>query len=125
MSARLFVLTNWLGIAGAILVTVLICGMAFGKWKRRVAFRSMLWFSIVGLAIPIVLLSTRISGSDFFLVLWPSSLGLMGLNGNGSSVSELSSVAMLVVMNAGLYGLIGLIVGYTWQGLLRLHKGEK
>jgi hypothetical protein len=108
-----------------------------GKWKKGIAFRLMLWFSLAGIAIPLVLflVSMYISAHDlvnaeiriqsFFLVLWPSSIGLMGLEGTGSTASELSTIAVLVLINAGLYGMIGLFAGSAWQGLMRFRKERK
>lgn len=125
MTGQLYVLLNNLGLGGAVLVAVLLCAAAFGKWKKGVAFRCMLWFSVAGIAIPVVILITKIEMSDFFLTFWPSSIGLMGLDGTGSLASELSAVGLLVLINAGLYGIIGLFVGYTWQGIRRFHKEGK
>lgn len=118
-------LTNFLGLAGAALVVVLLCATALGKWEKGIAFRCMIWFAVVGIAIPTVFLSAKLEMSDFFLALWPSSIGLMGLNGTGSTASELSAVGMLILINAGLYGIMGLVVGYAWQGILRFHKDRK
>lgn len=125
MSARLFVLTNWLGITGAILVVVLLCVTALGKWKRGIAFRCMLWFSVAGILIPVIFLSAKTGISEFALTFWPSSLGLLGLEGKGTTMSELSVIVMLILINSGLYGVVGLLVGYSWQGILRFHKEGK
>lgn len=71
------------------------------------------------------LVNAEIGIQGFFLLLWPSSIGLMGLVGSGSAASELSIIVMLVLINAGLYGVIGLIVGFARQGLVRFHKERK
>lgn len=125
LGQRLYVLMNFLGLGGAILIIALLCAATFGKWEKGIVFRCMLWFSVAGIAIPIMLLSTKMGLSEFALTIWPSSLGLLGLDGTGSTVSELSVIAMLVLINAGLYGIVGLIVGYSWQGILRFHKEGK
>jgi hypothetical protein len=137
MSARLFVSMNFLGLAGVVLVVVLLCVAVLRKWKRGIVFRCMFWFSVTGIAIPIVLylawmyfnshgiVKAEVAIQGFFEWLWPSSIGLMGLEGTGSTVSALSVIAMLILINAGLYGIIGLLVGYLWQVILRFHKEGK
>ena len=136
MKPWLFVLLNFLGLAGAVLVIVVLCAMALGKWKS-IAFRTLFWFALLGTAIPILLyltwvytsthglLNAEITIQSFFLVLWPSSLGLMGLQGKDIKASELLTFSVLILMNTGLYGIVGLFVGSAWQRFRRNHQGEK
>jgi hypothetical protein len=110
---------------GVILVGILFAAAAFGKWKKRLAFRVMAWFSAVGGIIPFLILATsRIIADDpsarniferFVVALWPSSIGLMGTDGPGPIVFKLLVVAILVLMNIGLYGLVGVCIGFVWQ----------
>jgi hypothetical protein len=114
---------------GVVLVGILFAAAALGKWKRRTAFRVMAWFSAAGATIPFVIypiwifvnahlgLRVKVVFEDFALTLWPSSIGLMGLEGPGPAVFKLLFVAVLVLMNMGLYGLIGLCIGCLWQKL--------
>jgi hypothetical protein len=111
---------------GVVLVGILFAAAALGKWKKRLAFRVMVWSSAAGGVIPFVVYaismfinahapSVRNIFEEFVLVLWPSSIGLMGLEGPGPVVFKLMSVAVLVLMNVGLYGVVGVCIGFVWQ----------
>jgi hypothetical protein len=108
---------------GVVLVGILFVVAAVGKWKKRIAFRVMAWSSGLGGVTPFATsmfinahgLSVRNTFERFSLVLWPSSIGLMGLEGPGPIVFKLLFVAVLVLMNMGLYGLVGVCIGFAWQ----------
>jgi hypothetical protein len=110
---------------GIVLVGLLFAAAALGKWEKRIAFRVMAWSSAAGGVIPFLILATsRFVGHGlivrniferFMLVLWPSSIGLMGLDGPSPTVFKLLVVAVLVLMNMGLYGLVGVCIGFGWQ----------
>jgi hypothetical protein len=123
MGVSLLFMANRLAIAGVLIVAVLWLAAALGRWKKGIAFRAMVWSSIVGGAIPLLFYaiwaSTAIGFGPIVLVLWPSSIALMGLDSPGNVVSKLFAVATLVLMNAGLYGLMGLCIGFVWQRVAR------
>jgi hypothetical protein len=111
---------------GVVLVGILFAAAALGKWEKRLAFRVMAWSSAAGGIIPFVIypiwilvnahfLSVKNVFEKFVLVLWPSSIGLMGLEGPGPIILELLFVAVLVLLNVGLYGLVGVCIGFAWQ----------
>jgi hypothetical protein len=112
---------------GVVLVGILFAAAALGKWKKRLAFRFMAWSSAAGAAIPFVIcpiwmfvnthfdLRAKVVFEDLALALWRSSILLMGLEGPGPIVLKLLFVAALVLMNMGLYGLVGICVGFAWQ----------
>jgi hypothetical protein len=111
---------------GVVLVGILFAAAAVGKWKKRIAFRVMAWSCALGGVTPFLIfatsmfinahgLSVRNTFERFTLVLWPSSIGLMGLEGPGPIVFKLLFVAVLVLMNMGLYGLVGVCIGFAWQ----------
>jgi hypothetical protein len=122
----ILLVANRLSEAGVVVVGILFAAAAVGRWKKRIAFKVMAWSSAVGGVLPFVIypiwifinahgLSARNIFEVFVLVLWPSSIGLMGLAGPGPMVLKLISVAVLVLMNMGLYGLVGVCIGFVWQ----------
>jgi hypothetical protein len=78
------------------------------------------WCGLVGLLVPAALiLRWKLLGSIFGqieLILWPSSLLLMGLEGQRSAFVTTLSYAIVIAANMVLYCLIGLA---TWP-VLRL-----
>jgi hypothetical protein len=123
MTPKLLVVTNLLSVVGAILVASLLCAAAFGRWKKGTPYRTMVRFSIFGAVIPVALYAVSIVDSrfglrflvaveDVFLLLWPGSVATLALN--SSSISNLFFVAILILMNAGLYGVVGLCIGLAW-----------
>jgi hypothetical protein len=129
METKVFSVTNLLSAVGALIVAGILSAAALGRWRRGKAFRTMAWLSALGGLLPFVLLpiwtyvnrhfalEIQIGFDKFALVLWPSSLGLMALEGPGTAASRLVIVCMLVLMNMGLYGLIGLCIGMVWEKL--------
>lgn len=113
---------------GTLIVATILCLARFGKWKKDVSYRSMLWFSVAGATIPVLLYPIWIYTNghplrfispmeDLVLVLWPASLGLMALEGRGTIATNLFVIMILILVNAGLYGLIGLCIGLAWKKL--------
>ena len=131
MEVDLLLMTNRLAIVGVMTVALMWFAAALGKWKRGRAFRAMAWSSALGGAFPFLIfpiwtyvnahlsLGAQVGFQGIVIVLWPSSIGLMGLEAPGTVVSKFLSVAVLVLMNAGLYGLLGLCIGLVWQKLAR------
>jgi hypothetical protein len=131
MEAKVFLVTNLLSAAGALTVAGLLTAAALGRWKRGRAFRVMAWLSALGGLVPFVILpiwthvnrhftlDVQVAFEKFALVVWPSSLGLMALEAPGTAASRLVIVCMLVLMNMGLYGLIGLCIGMVWDKLAK------
>ncbi|MGA7379239.1 MAG: hypothetical protein WBX03_00180 [Terriglobales bacterium] len=128
MESKIFLVANLLSAAGALVVAGILSAAALGRWKRGKAFRIMAWLSALGGLLPFVLwpiwtyvnrhssLEVRVSFDKFAIVVWPSSLGLMALDAPGRAAgSGLVLICMLILMNMGLYGLIGLCVGAVWQ----------
>ena len=80
----------------------------------------MFWWGSMGLLAPVALiLRWKLLGSMFGLmelVLWPSSILLMGLEGQRSVFIIILWYAIFIVANALLYSVVGLL---TWP-LLRL-----
>jgi hypothetical protein len=80
----------------------------------------MFWCGLVGLLVPAALiLRWKLLGSIFGrleLILWPSSILLMGLEGQRSALLMILSYATVIVVNIVLYCIIGLL---TWS-VLRL-----
>ncbi|MGO8796295.1 MAG: hypothetical protein ACLQLC_15855 [Candidatus Sulfotelmatobacter sp.] len=80
----------------------------------------MFWWGSTGLLVPVTLiLCWKLLGSTFGqieLILWPSSILLMGLEGQRSAFIIILSYAMVIVANIVFYCVIGLL---TWL-LLRL-----
>jgi hypothetical protein len=83
MKATLWKWTFWCGVAGLLVPTALIL-----RWK---------WLG-----------STF---GQFELILWPSSILLMGVEGQRSAFLIILSYATVIVVNIGLYCIIGLL---TW-----------
>jgi hypothetical protein len=122
----ILLVATWLSAAGVVVVGILFVAAALEKWKKRMAFRVMAWSSAVGGVIPFVIypigifvnahfLSLKNVFEEFLLVLWPTSILLMGLEGPGPIFFKLLFVAVLVLMNVGLYGLVGVCIGFAWQ----------
>ncbi|MGB7583421.1 MAG: hypothetical protein WBM11_01155 [Terriglobales bacterium] len=118
-------MTNLLSVLGTLLVAALLCAAAFGRWKKGIPYRTMVRFSFFGVVIPFAVYAASIlehrfgvrflvAVEEFFLVLWPGSIATMALN-SSNSVSNLFFVAILILMNAGLYGLVGLCMGLAWD----------
>ena len=80
----------------------------------------MFWWGSIGLLVPVALiLRWKLLGSTFGqieLILWPSSILLMGLEGQRSAFIIILSYAIVIVANIVFYCVIGLL---TWL-LLRL-----
>jgi hypothetical protein len=80
----------------------------------------MFWWGSMGLLVPVALiLPWKLLGSMFGqieLILWPSSILLMGLEGQRSAFIIILFYAMVIVANVVFYCVIGLL---TWP-LLRL-----
>ena len=82
----------------------------------------MFWFGLLGLLVPAALiLRWKLLGSTFGqleLILWPSSIMLMGLDGpaHRSAFDIILFYAIVIVANIVLYCVIGLL---TWP-VLRL-----
>jgi hypothetical protein len=111
---------------GVILVGILFVAAALGKWKKHLAFRVMVRSCVAGGLIPFAVypismligahsLNARNIFERFVVVLWPSSIGLLGLDGPGAIILKLMFVAVLILMNMGLYGLIGVCIGFVCQ----------
>jgi|SRR5579872_2348036 len=127
MKHTLLFLAVRLSMIGTLVVATILCLARFGKWKKDVSYRSMLWFSVAGATIPVLLYPIWIYTDghllrfispmeDLALVLWPASLGLMALEG-GTIATQLFVTMILILVNAGLYGLIGLCIGLAWKNL--------
>jgi hypothetical protein len=84
----------------------------------------MFSWGVIGLLVPVVLiLRWKLLGSTFGqieLILWPSSILLMGLEGQRSAFIIILSYALVIVADIVFYCVIGLL---TWP-LLRfaLHR---
>jgi hypothetical protein len=80
----------------------------------------LLWTGLLGLLVPAALiLRWKLLGSNFGqleLILWPSSIVLMGIEGQPSTLTIILSYAIVIVANIFLYCVIGLL---TWP-MLRL-----
>ncbi len=80
----------------------------------------MFWCELVGMLVPAALiLRWKLLGSIFGrleLILWPSSILLMGLEGQRSALLIILSYTTVIVVNIILYCIIGLL---TWP-VLRL-----
>jgi hypothetical protein len=124
MTPKLLEVTNLLSVVGTFLVAALLCAAALGRWKKGAPYRTMVRFATLGAAIPIALYAVSILDSrfglrflvtveDIFLMLWPGSIATMALN--SSSGSNLFFIVILILMNAGLYGVVGLCIGLTWM----------
>jgi hypothetical protein len=81
--------------------------LTLGKW--------MFWWGSIGLLVPVALiLRWKLLGSTFGqieLILWPSSIMLMGLEGQRSVFIIILSYAMVIMANIVFYCVIGLL---TW-----------
>ena len=79
----------------------------------------MFWWGSIGLLVPVALiLRWKFLGAMFGqmeLVLWPSSILLMALEGQHSALSIILTYAMVVVANIALYCVIGIL---AWPVLL-------
>jgi hypothetical protein len=127
----LLFIANRLALIGVLTVAVVWSAVALGKCKKGVAFRAMAWSSGAGGVIPVLIfpvwiyfnarlgLGARVRFESAVTVLWPGSIALMGLDSSGNLVFKLLAIAVLVLMNAGLYGLLGLCVGLVWQKLAK------
>jgi len=73
----------------------------------------VVWWGSIGLLVPIALiLRWKFLGAMFGqieLILWPSSILLIGLEGQHSAVSIIMAYAMVIVANIALYCVIGLL----------------
>ena len=80
----------------------------------------MFWWGLIGLLVPVALiLRWKLLSSTFGqieLILWPSSILLIGLEGQRSAFIIILWYAILIVANIVFYCVIGLL---TWP-LLRL-----
>ncbi len=78
----------------------------------------MFWWGSIGLLVPVALiLRWKFLGSTFGqieLILWPSSILLMGLAGQRSTFIIILSYAIDIVANIVLYCIIGLLM---WPAL--------
>ena len=82
--------------------------------------RWMLFWSIAGLLVPIMLTARYLLFNSSFgtmeAILWPASIGLMGLEGPPRSKFDIASVyAVLMGLNIALYAALGLVstpIGY-------------
>ena len=85
--------------------------LTFWKW--------IFWWSSIGLLVPVTLiLRWKLLGSTFGqieLILWPSSILLMGLEGQRSAFIIILWYAIVIVANIIFYCVIGLL---TWFLLL-------
>jgi len=84
----------------------------------------MFWSGSIGLLVPVTLiLRWKLLGSTFGqieLILWPSSILLLGLEGQRSAFIIVLSYAIVIVANMVFYCIIGLL---TWPLLrLALHR---
>jgi hypothetical protein len=81
--------------------------VTFWKW--------MLWWASIGLLVPVVLiLRWKLLGSTFGqteLILWPTSILLMGLEGQHSAFIIILFYAVVVMANIVFYCVIGSL---TW-----------
>jgi hypothetical protein len=122
MKVTLLLIAIRLSIVGTLTVVALWSAAALGKWKKGVAFRAMVWASIVGGAIPLLFYALwaffNVGFGPTIVVFWPSSIALMGLDSPGNSVFKVFAVVILVLMNSGLYGLMGVCIGFVWQKLV-------
>lgn len=113
MKVNLLLIAIRLSVVGTLTVAVLWSAVALGKWKKDIAFHAMVWSSVMGGAIPLLLYGLwalfDVGFGPVAAVLWPSSVALMGLDSPGNVVFKLFAVAILVLMNAGLYGLMGIV----------------
>jgi hypothetical protein len=129
MKSKIIFLAAKFSVLGTLVVIVLFLLAAFGKMKRGSAFTSMYWFAGAGGAIPLIMLSiwglvrsnlslrAETLWQVLFLTLWPVSFALIGLDGTSSALRQTLFVGILVMMNAGLYGIVGLCIGYAWRKL--------
>jgi hypothetical protein len=84
----------------------------------------------VGLLVPVVLyplwqsvnsgtdLQSKVTFEHIVVVLWPSSIFLMALQGSGSGISTGIVVILSLVVNAVVYGCFGLLlwgIGKAWK----------
>jgi hypothetical protein len=82
---------------------------------RLTLWKWMFWSGLIGLVVPAALiLRWKLLGSIFGrleLILWPSSIMLMGLDGptRRSAVDIIEFYAIVIVSNMVLYCLIGLV----------------
>jgi hypothetical protein len=87
---------------------------------KRTVWRWLFWCGSVGLLVPMALiLRWKVLGSKFRqieLILWPSSILLIGLEGQRSAFIIILWYAIVIVTNIVFYCVIGLL---TWP-LLRL-----
>ena len=86
----------------------------------------------IGLLVPIVVyplwqsvnkgpfLENKLRFENIALVLWPSSIFLMVLEGSGSGVSRAFIVIVSLAANAVVYGCFGLLLLGIWRGWKQL-----
>ncbi len=83
----------------------------------------MFWWGSIGLLVPVALiLRWKFLGSTFGqieLILWPSSILLMGLEGQNSTFTIILVYAMDIVANVVLYCIIGLLIWPALRPALR------
>jgi len=83
----------------------------------------MFWWGSTGLLLPVALiLRWKLLGSTFGqieLILWPSSILLMGLEGQRSAFIIILSYAMVIVANVVFYCVIGSLTWLLLRPVLR------
>jgi hypothetical protein len=124
MEGEILRIAAYLSTVGGLVVAAVLCAAALGKTKKGFAYRIMVRFSLLGTALPFVIylwiylqrhfgFRFETATEDVVLVLWPSSIALMAINSN--NFAALLFVGVLILMNAGLYGIIGLCIGFVWE----------
>jgi hypothetical protein len=90
--------------------------------------RFVRYCAVVGLLVPFVVyplwqsvnegpfLENKVRFESIAVVLWPSSIILMALEGPGSGVSRAFIVILSLAANAVLYGCVGLLLWGIWRG---------
>ncbi len=131
---NLFLALNLLSAAGALIVAGLLTAAALGRWRRGLAFRVMTRMAVAGGLLPFLLLPVwtyvnrhfaldlQVGFEKLAIIAWPSSIGLMALEAPGTAGSKVVVVCVLVLMNLGLYGLIGLCLGMVWEKAARVNS---
>ena len=76
--------------------------------------RWLFWWSLLGLIVPAaLLLHWRLSGAAFGrleVILWPSSITLMGLEGQNSVFTIILVYAIAFIANVIIYAIAGLLI---------------
>jgi hypothetical protein len=108
-------------------VLLLVSGIAivfvyFPRWlmhRRRLTLRerSVAWFALIGLLIPIVFIAkyavTRTEFVTEAMFVWPVALILMDLTGRPSNFAIFANFSLAIVANVGLYGWLGVFVAWV------------